>query len=125
MALQDVETDARVPHNVAPSAVVETENIRVNAGMVRNVLDAVSDSKTVHHVALVTGLKHYLGPFEAYGKGILPDTPFREEQPRLDIQNFYYAQEDKVFSAAARRRIRMDCPPACSTQSLVMRSAMP
>lgn len=80
----------------------EAENIRVNAGMVRNVLDAVSNAKTVQHVALVTGLKHYLGPFEAYGKGNLPATPFREEQPRLDIENFYYAQEDEVFSAAAR-----------------------
>jgi nucleoside-diphosphate-sugar epimerase len=80
----------------------EAENIRVNAGMVRNVLDAVSDAKTVQHVALVTGLKHYLGPFEAYGKGTLPATPFREEQPRLPIENFYYAQEDEVFSAATR-----------------------
>ncbi|MDE1176881.1 MAG: SDR family oxidoreductase [Edaphobacter sp.] len=80
----------------------EAENIRVNAGMVRNVLDAVSKAKTVQHVALVTGLKHYLGPFEAYGKGILPATPFREEQPRLDVENFYYAQEDEVFAAAER-----------------------
>jgi nucleoside-diphosphate-sugar epimerase len=32
----------------------------------------------------------------------LPSTPFREEQPRLDLENFYYAQEDEVFSAAAR-----------------------
>lgn len=80
----------------------ETENIRVNAGMVRNVLDAVSEAKTVQHVALVTGLKHYLGPFEAYGKGSLPSTPFREEQPRLEIENFYYAQEDELFSAAKR-----------------------
>jgi nucleoside-diphosphate-sugar epimerase len=56
----------------------------------------------VRHVALVTGLKHYLGPFEAYGKGVLPQTPFREEQGRLDIQNFYYAQEDVVFAAAKR-----------------------
>ncbi len=80
----------------------EAENIRVNAGMVRNVLDAVSDAKTAQHVALVTGLKHYLGPFEAYGKGALPATPFREEQPRLDVENFYYAQEDEVFAAAAR-----------------------
>lgn len=80
----------------------EAENIRVNAGMVRNVLDAVSQSGTVQHVALVTGLKHYLGPFEAYGKGNLPSTPFREEQPRLDLENFYYAQEDEVFSVAAR-----------------------
>ncbi len=80
----------------------EAENIRVNAAMVRNLLDAVSPAGSVRHVALVTGLKHYLGPFEAYGKGVLPATPFREEQPRLDIENFYYAQEDEVFAAAAR-----------------------
>jgi nucleoside-diphosphate-sugar epimerase len=80
----------------------EAENIRVNAGMVRNVLNAVSKAKTAQHVALVTGLKHYLGPFEAYGKGSLPATPFREEQPRLDLENFYYAQEDEVFAAAER-----------------------
>jgi nucleoside-diphosphate-sugar epimerase len=80
----------------------EAENIRVNAGMVRHALDAVSNAKSVQHVALVTGLKHYLGPFEAYGKGSLPSTPFREEQPRLDLENFYYAQEDEVFAAAAR-----------------------
>ncbi len=80
----------------------EAENIRVNSGMVHNVLDAVSKAKTVQHVALVTGLKHYLGPFEAYGKGNLPTTPFREDQPRLNIENFYYAQEDEVFAAAKR-----------------------
>ncbi len=70
--------------------------------MVRNVLDAVSNAGSVRHVALVTGLKHYLGPFEAYGKGKLPATPFREDQPRLDLENFYYAQEDEVFAAAKR-----------------------
>jgi nucleoside-diphosphate-sugar epimerase len=80
----------------------EKENIRVNSAMVRNLLAAVAPAESVRHVALVTGLKHYLGPFEAYGKGTLPATPFREEQPRLDIENFYYAQEDEVFAAAAR-----------------------
>ncbi len=80
----------------------EAENIRVNAGMVRNLLDAVRPARTLKHVALVTGLKHYLGPFEAYGKGKLPATPFREEQSRLPIENFYYAQEDEVFAASAR-----------------------
>src|SRR5580692_4432229 len=78
----------------------EAENIRINSAMVRNLLEAVAPAESVRHVALVTGLKHYLGPFEAYGKGVLPATPFREEQPRLDIENFYYAQEDEVFSAA-------------------------
>ncbi|WP_421556592.1 SDR family oxidoreductase [Pseudomonas kitaguniensis] len=80
----------------------EAENIRVNAAMVRNVLDAVRPAGSVQHVALVTGLKHYLGPFEAYGKGSLPQTPFREEQGRLDVENFYYAQEDEVFAAAEK-----------------------
>lgn len=80
----------------------EAENIRVNSAMVRHLLDAARPSGSVRHVALVTGLKHYLGPFEAYGKGSLPQTPFREEQERLDIDNFYYAQEDEVFAAAAK-----------------------
>jgi nucleoside-diphosphate-sugar epimerase len=80
----------------------EADNIRVNGTMVRNLLDALRPASSVKHVALVTGLKHYLGPFEAYGKGVLPQTPFREEQGRLAGENFYYAQEDEVFAAAAR-----------------------
>ena len=56
----------------------EAENIRVNAAIVRNPLDALRPGGSVRHVALVTGLKHYLGPFENYGKGSLPATPFRE-----------------------------------------------
>jgi nucleoside-diphosphate-sugar epimerase len=80
----------------------EAENIRINSAMVRNLLDALSSIGSVRHVALVTGLKHYLGPFENYGKGKLPPTPFREEQARLPVENFYYAQEDEVFAAAQR-----------------------
>jgi len=83
----------------------EAENIRVNAALVRNLLDALSPRKSLRHVALVTGLKHYLGPFEAYASsGTLPDTPLRESQPRLPLENFYYAQEDEVYAAAARDR---------------------
>ncbi|RYE94854.1 MAG: SDR family oxidoreductase [Myxococcales bacterium] len=80
----------------------EAENIRVNGAMVRHLLDALRPAGRVQHVALVTGLKHYLGPFEAYGKGARPETPFREEQGRLEVENFYYAQEDEVFAAARR-----------------------
>jgi nucleoside-diphosphate-sugar epimerase len=65
------------------------------------VLDAVAGEGSVRHVALVTGLKHYLGPFEAYAKA-QPDTPFSEEQPRLPYENFYYVQEDALFEAADR-----------------------
>jgi nucleoside-diphosphate-sugar epimerase len=81
----------------------EAENCRVNGAMVRNLLDGVGNAPSLSHVALVTGLKHYLGPFEAYGAGAVPETPFREEQGRQDVENFYYTQEDEVFAAAERR----------------------
>jgi nucleoside-diphosphate-sugar epimerase len=80
----------------------EAENIKINSAMVRNLFAALPARDGVRHVALVTGLKHYLGPFESYGKGALPATPFREEQERLPVENFYYAQEDEVFAAADR-----------------------
>ncbi len=109
--LQDAAGTAVALADVRPTHVfitawlrqaTEAENIRVNAGMVRNLLDALRPQGSMRHAALVTGLKHYLGPFEAYGKGALPATPFIEDQPRLDLENFYYAQEDELFAAAAR-----------------------
>jgi nucleoside-diphosphate-sugar epimerase len=109
--LQDAGSVAAALAHLKPQAVfiatwsrqkTEAENIRVNAAMVRHLLDALRPAGSVRHVSLVTGLKHYLGPFEAYGKGTLPQTPFREEQGRLDVENFYYAQEDELFAAAAR-----------------------
>ena len=48
----------------------------------------------------MTGLKHYLGPFEAYAQGVMADTPFHEDEPRTSAPNFYYAQEDELFAAA-------------------------
>ena len=80
----------------------EADNIRVNGAMLRSVLRALEGHDDLRHVALVTGLKHYLGPFESYAK-VKPDTPFREEQPRLQYDNFYYEQEDILFEAAARQ----------------------
>ena len=108
--LQDPESLRTALKDVKPTHVFlatwlrqesEAENIRVNGAMVRNLLDELS-GRSVQHVALVTGGKHYMGPFEAYGKGVLPATPFREEQPRLEVDNFYYTQEDEVFAAAER-----------------------
>ena len=80
----------------------EAENIAVNGAAVRNVLAALEPAGTLDHVALMTGLKHYLGPFEAYATGVMADTPFHEEEPRLSSPNFYYAQEDELFDAATR-----------------------
>lgn len=109
--LQDAAATAEALKGIDPHAVfvttwlrreTEAENIRVNGAMMRNLLAGLPKRDGPRHVALVTGLKHYLGPFEAYGKGRLPQTPFREDQGRLDVANFYYAQEDELFEAAER-----------------------
>ncbi|WP_029009262.1 SDR family oxidoreductase [Azospirillum halopraeferens] len=106
----DAAATSRALAALAPSHVflctwtrmpTEAENCRVNGAMVRHVLDAVGPSGAVRHVALVTGTKTYLGPFEMYARN-RPETPFREDQPRLPIENFYYVQEDAVFEAAER-----------------------
>lgn len=110
--LLDEESLSEALKDIAPTHVFfttwmrkenEQENITVNRAMVQNLLNVLSPKKSVRHVALVTGLKHYLGPFEAYvNAGTLPETPVREEHPRLEYPNFYYAQEDAVYEAAER-----------------------
>ncbi|WP_379968766.1 SDR family oxidoreductase [Epilithonimonas sp. UC225_85] len=110
--LLDIENLEKALENISPTHIffttwmrndTEEDNIKVNSALVRNLLNVLSPKKSIRHVALVTGLKHYLGPFEAYAKsGFLPETPLREEQPRLEYPNFYYAQEDAVYEAAER-----------------------
>ena len=110
--LLDIENLEQALESVAPTHVFlttwikgnsEEENIALNSATVRNLLQVLSPKKSVQHVALVTGLKHYLGPFEAYANsGTFPEIPVREEHPRLSYPNFYYAQEDEVYAAAAR-----------------------
>jgi nucleoside-diphosphate-sugar epimerase len=78
----------------------EAENIRVNGAMMRNLLTVLRPARSIQHFALVTGLKHYIGPFEMYGKVSPPLTPFKETLPRLDLPNFYYTLEDELFAAA-------------------------
>src|SRR5215203_4227621 len=78
----------------------EAENIEVNTRTLRNLFAALEPDGGVRHVALLTGLKHYLGPFEDYATGVKAETPFHESEPRLPSPNFYYAQEDELFAAA-------------------------
>jgi len=81
----------------------EAENIAVNTATLRNLFAGLEQNPgKLRHVSIVTGLKHYLGPFEAYGKGVRAETPFREIEPRLPVPNFYYSQEDEIFAAAKR-----------------------
>ena len=80
----------------------EAENCAVNGAMLSNTLTALGRTTKLAHVVLVTGLKHYLGPFEAYATSP-PETPFRETQGRLPSQNFYYDQEDLLLAEAERQ----------------------
>ena len=80
----------------------EAENCRVNGTMLANTLGAAGRTTSLRHAVLVTGLKHYLGPFEAYAAAPA-ETPFRESQDRLPFQNFYYDQEDILVAAAAEQ----------------------
>jgi nucleoside-diphosphate-sugar epimerase len=108
--LEDADAVAAAVRGTAPTHVffttwsrraTESENCEVNGRMLQHLLDAVAPERSARHVALVTGLKHYLGPFEAYAKA-QPDTPFSEDQARLPYENFYYVQEDVLFAAAER-----------------------
>jgi nucleoside-diphosphate-sugar epimerase len=80
----------------------EADNCRVNGAMLSNTLAALGRTTKLEHAVLVTGLKHYLGPFEAYAS-TPAETPFRESQNRLPFQNFYYDQEDILFAAAGEQ----------------------
>lgn len=79
----------------------EDENILLNGRMLRNILAPFEPKSALAHVGIVTGAKHYLGPFEDYGR-VTPTTPFREDAARLPKKNFYYELEDIVMASAAR-----------------------
>lgn len=109
--LLDAEATAAALKGLRPEIVIitawirkdtEAENIEVNSATLRNLFAALEPDGGVRHVALLTGLKHYLGPFEDYATGVKAETPFHESEPRLPSANFYYAQEDELFAAAER-----------------------
>jgi nucleoside-diphosphate-sugar epimerase len=102
-SVRDALVDVDVSHlffTTWKREATEAENCVTNVRMLTNVLEAVR-GKGLEHAVLVTGLKHYLGPFEAYASAPA-DTPFRESQARLPFQNFYYEQEDALFAEAGR-----------------------
>lgn len=76
----------------------------INGTMLKNVLAAViPNAPNLRHICLQTGHKHYIGPFESFGKITPHDTPFIEDVPRLNVTNFYYTLEDITAEAAAAK----------------------
>nr|AIW09143.1 progesterone 5-beta-reductase 1 [Catharanthus roseus] len=81
----------------------EVENCEANGKMFRNVLNAIiPNCPNLQHICLQTGLKHYFGPFEFFGKAA-QETPFHEDLPRLDVPNFYYTLEDILFEEVQKK----------------------
>ena len=93
----------------------EEDNIQVNQAMLANLLNAIR--APVRHFVLVTGTKHYLGPFESL-EGILAHgglrTPFKESEPRTGYPNFYYNQEDLLFDWAKKTGLTWSVARPCS-----------
>lgn len=76
----------------------DREQIDTNRSMLANVLDGLSDSRApVQHVSLMQGTK-------AYGFHVARmRVPAKESQPRVEHDNFYWAQEDLLAPTAAQR----------------------
>ncbi|KAI9201242.1 hypothetical protein LWI28_020642 [Acer negundo] len=86
------------------SRPTEAENCEINGAMLRNVLRAViPNAPNLRHICFQTGAKHYVGPFESFGKVQPHDTPFTEDLPRLNFPNFYYTQEDILFEEVEKK----------------------
>eukprot|EP00249_Psilotum_nudum_P011260 c23064_g1_i1 orf=361-1545(+) len=83
----------------------EQESCECNEKMLRNVLDALMpNAEHLEHICLQTGTKHYVGPFNvSWKEKSSNDPPYREDMPRLPVQNFYYTLEDTLFEYVAKK----------------------
>ncbi|CAI9104316.1 OLC1v1002960C1 [Oldenlandia corymbosa var. corymbosa] len=85
------------------SRSTELENCEVNGKMLRNLLSVIiPNCPNLKHICLQTGRKHYIGPFELFGK-VSYDPPYHEELPRLEGPNFYYVLEDILFEEVEKK----------------------
>jgi len=74
----------------------EGDQMRTNETMLRNLLDALEQAKSLRHVTLLQGTK-------AYGVHLRPiAVPAREGWPRDAHENFYWLQEDLLRTRAAK-----------------------
>ncbi|KAL3614282.1 hypothetical protein CASFOL_042356 [Castilleja foliolosa] len=86
------------------SRSTEADNCEANGKMFKNLLNVViPNCPNLKHICLLTGRKHYIGPFEAFEKIRALDPPFTEDMPRLDYKNFYYTLEDILFEEVERK----------------------
>ncbi|KAI9201186.1 hypothetical protein LWI28_019867 [Acer negundo] len=81
------------------SRFTEAESWEINGAMLHNVLRAlITNVPNLRHICLQTVAKHFMGPFNSFGRKIRPhDTPFTEDLSRLNVPIFYHTQEDILF----------------------------
>lgn len=81
-----------------------SEDCEINAIMFQNILDAViPNAPNLKHISLQTGVKHYMGVFETDTKQKPHDSPYTEDLPRLNVQNFYHNLEDILYEETAKK----------------------
>ncbi|XP_075635138.1 3-oxo-Delta(4,5)-steroid 5-beta-reductase-like isoform X1 [Castanea sativa] len=86
------------------SQPTEAQNCETNGTMFRNVLHTVIlHAPNLKHICLQTGIKHYTGPFETFGKIEYHTPPFTEDMPRLNVPFCYYTLEDILFEEAKKK----------------------
>ncbi|KAJ8634187.1 hypothetical protein MRB53_027523 [Persea americana] len=84
----------------------EDTDISSNSTMLKNVLTTLTSStpsSRLRHISLLTGTKHYMGPFDdpafyPKSRAIPLELPFREGTARLPYPLFYYSLEDLIAS---------------------------
>jgi hypothetical protein len=96
-------SDPRLPHHLAPPAHRSRKHPRQRRHGAQRPRRRLG-RRTVQHVALVTGLKHYLGPFEPTAKESSPPRPSAKSSP---------ASTSKT--STTRRKTKSSPPPPATT----------
>nr|QOL71526.1 iridoid synthase [Valeriana jatamansi] len=79
------------------------EDCAINATMFKNILDSIiPNAPNLQHIALQTGVKHYMGIFETETGEKPHDSPYTEDLPRLNVPNFYHDLEDILYEETAK-----------------------
>ncbi|XP_050229423.2 3-oxo-Delta(4,5)-steroid 5-beta-reductase-like, partial [Mercurialis annua] len=87
------------------SKPTEEENCDFNGSMLRNVLGSlILNAPNLQHICLQTGVKHYMGPFNMFGKMEHHEPLWHEGLPRLNSINFYYTLEDVLFDEVKKKQ---------------------
>ena len=116
-AVRGTRPDARLLHDLVAPRDRGREHATSTGACSRTCSTRSRAEESVRHVALVTGLKHYLGPFEAYAKA-QPDTPFSEEQAAPAVRELLLRPGGHPLRGRRARRLHLVGAPAAHADRL-------